>query len=101
MLRATLITILIASLSGCAVTATVPAGEPVYGLPRRRGIPGLRLGLVALAALRGRAPVRSRAARPRDDPRPPLLPVLRAFPTLHPKRPRQTPGLVQARAQPL
>src|SRR5439155_3532507 len=61
---------------------------------RRRGAVSLRVGLVALPALRGGTPLHGRA-RPCNDPGSPLLPVLWAVPCVHPQRQRQAPRLVQ------
>src|SRR5438552_3349039 len=73
-----------------------PAGRGrVRAAGRRRGAGSLRVGLVA--PLRGGAQLRGRK-RPRSHSGSPLLPVLWAVPRVHPKRQRQAPRLIQARA---
>src|SRR5205814_5669634 len=70
-----------------------PGRGGVRAAGRRRGAVSLRVGLVALAALRGGTPLHGRA-RPCNDPGSPLLPVLWAVPCVHPQRQRQAPRLV-------
>jgi len=78
-------------------TTTVPPGEVVYEPPAVVEEPAVSVGMVALAPLRGGAQLCGRK-RPRDHSRSPLLPVLWTVPCVHPKRQRQGPRLVQARA---